>query len=189
MIIQMKRRLFIAVPIPEHAKREISYALDRVNDEVFSCGKLVSENDWHITLKFLGEQDEEFVEAISSAMKNLKQSFLTYPMEVVFTGVSFNPSVPPRMIWVNGSRETSEFFGEMKDVLDKELAKEGIQSGNDFGKFTAHATLARFFKNPPRGIAVNEPINIAFRIESLNLMDSKLQRGGPIYTKLDSITI
>lgn len=183
----MKRRLFIAIPIPERAKKEISYALDRVSDEVLSCGRLIPESDWHITLKFFGEQDEKFVEKISRAMKNLRRSFSVRPIEAVFTGVSFNPSKPPLMIWANGSRETSEFLGEMKDVLDKELAKEGIQRGSDFGKFTAHATLVRFFKNPPRGIVVNEPINVVFHIESVDLMDSKLQRGGPVYTKLNSI--
>lgn len=186
----MKRRLFIAIPIPEHAKREINYALDMVSDETLSCGRLIPEDDWHITLKFLGEQDEEFVEKISRAMQNLRRSFLTRQIEVVFTGVSFNSSTRPRMMWANGSRETSKFLGEMKDVLDRKLAEEGIYAGNDFERgvgFTAHITLLRFFKNPPRGIMVNEPMNVVFLIESLDLMDSKLQRGGPVYTKLNSI--
>lgn len=185
----MKRRLFIAIPIPERAKKEINYALDRVDNGVLLCGRLIPESDWHITLKFFGEQDEKLVDAISRAMENLRMNFPVRQFEAVFTGISFNPTNPPRMIWANCSRGTSKFLGEMKDVLDQELAKEGICGINDFKHntlFTAHVTLVRFSENLSRGAAINESVNVTFNIKSLDLMDSKLQRGGPVYTKLNS---
>jgi 2'-5' RNA ligase len=188
MIKRMKRRLFVAIPVPEAISRELRYAIDRIDDSILSCGREIPEIDWHITLKFIGEEDEKNIPKIMEAMKHVVELHKEKGKEIYITEVTFDTHKPPRIIWANGSPDDSKMLGVMRNEFDKKCNALGIMKKNDWKDFTAHISLIRLFKNPPRESYVREPIEMAYKIPSLDLMESVLQKGGPEYKCIERIS-
>ncbi len=181
----MKRRLFIAIPIPEHIKKEISYALDRVDPDIFSYGREEKEEQWHITLNFLGEQDEEKIPQIISILKEVARESIHSKISVMLKHIDFE-SIEKRMMWVHGDKSSSEELRKIKEYISHRLSDSHIHGSNDFEKFTIHITLMRFSRRPHKDVRIHEELGISFPIEEIDLMESELFPEGPEYTLLHS---
>ena len=185
----MKRRFFVAIPIPDEIKRELRYVLDWIDDGILSCGRMIPEEDWHITLKFLGEQDEENVPHIVTAIQNTAREYEEVRKDIGIPDVTYDENIPPRMIWANGRKEDSVRLGSVRDAFDAQCVKNGIFRGDERKSFTTHITLVRFFRNPPKDAYVREPIEMFFTPKSIDLMESHLNRSGAEYTLVERITL
>ncbi len=108
------------------------------------------------------------------------------PFDVNLTRISYGPTdkQPPRMIWAVG--EKSEEFASLKENLDKSLGS------SENREFTPHITLGRIRKwdwqriEPEERPEINEDIDLQFPVNSIEVMESVLKRGGPEYTVLES---
>ena len=65
-------RIFIAIELPEDIKSKIFHASETLTNKNFFRGKFVEKKDLHLTLKFLGEIDEEKIEKIISRLKKIE---------------------------------------------------------------------------------------------------------------------
>ena len=90
------------------------------------------------------------------------------------------------MVWVEG--EKSSEFVKLKQDLEKELTN--IRSENR--EFRPHITLGRIkgwaFRRiePEERPLVEEDISLTFEVNSIEVVESELKRGGPEYTILES---
>lgn len=185
----MKRRLFVAVPVPESAKREIGYALDRIDPSAFSSARTVPEDEWHATLLFLGERDETELPKIRQAIERAARERAGTGITAAFARIAADvPHGPPRVAWVEGEPGASAEFGRLQDALVRSLRSLGVRAAPDFRTFTLHITLARFGRGAPSdGPNIDEPLDVAFAAPSLDLMESFLDRPrGARYAKLFS---
>lgn len=175
MIAYMKRRLFVAILLPEEAVRQVRYALDRIDQRIFLFIRVVPEKQWHITLKFLGECGESEIPPVRAALESMRGSA---PVRIVLDRISYDTDgFAPRMLWAKGTGETSRLLGEMRGKFDTLLKEKGVPRNSDFETFSAHVTLARFGRRAPRKLPpVNEPLSVSFFVESLELMESFLSR-------------
>lgn len=130
-------RLFIGIPLPgEYAQ---------IIGEIHAAWKkrLASKVSWvrpelaHVTLKFLGEVDEEKVGAIVQAMRAAARGSFTMQGGA---GGFFPATGAPRVVWV-GLRQGGEECAAYFEQLDGGLAKAGFVAESK--PFSAHLTVAR----------------------------------------------
>lgn len=177
-------RLFIAIPLPKEIRWQISAVLEEWKEKYDLRGfRWVPEEQWHITVVFLGDQPESAVSLISGAMARVAQQFTGPSLQ--FERIEYGPSpYEPRMIWLSGSEETSRGLGGIRDVLYDELKKEDMRWEEDWRPFRTHVTMARFDIFRIKGTL--SPLDIS--IDALGhgnfllLFQSALTPQGPIYT-------
>lgn len=184
----MKRRLFIAINLPEDIKTTISDKLSKLPE--IPGAKIVKKDNWHFTLIFLGYQPEEtFTGIIKSMAETLKNQ---QAPEIETLDISYGPLVnSPRMLWLNGTENTSKNLGILKNLLEEELIKNGVNFKHEYRPFKAHLTLSRFFGGSKQKLPLLAPsenkLRFSFIPESLDLMESNLMKYGAEYSILQRI--
>ncbi len=160
----MRHRIFTAINLPKNIKKELSSFQSKWPE--LPCRWTKTEN-LHITLEFLGYlTDEELIELCQKIRKiaSEKKAF-----SVHLNKVCYGPpkKIPPRMVWVMGEKI-------------KEL------------NISPHITLGRIktweFRQiePEERPEINEEIDLSFEVNSIEVMESQLKRGGPDYTILET---
>ena len=133
----MKRRLFISLNIPEDLKKSISRELEKVRYQFTDDIRFMDKEQWHITVTFLAQQEDEAVGRILKAMKETAQNF-NVP-EIEFSDISYGPTKgAPRMIWLNGSAKSSNLLQNLKDELEDNLVDNGVVFGREHRQFNVH---------------------------------------------------
>jgi RNA 2',3'-cyclic 3'-phosphodiesterase len=182
----MKRRLFVAINLPDAVRRSIERIVGLFKSEFLNYRFLDSRN-WHITLIFLGDQDEDILSKTIDVVDGVISSF-SLP-EMKFNRIVFGPDENhPRMIWISGSAETSEELGGINEELKHHLGEADLGFENSPKKFQAHITIARLKKSmkgggPPIKLPT---LSLSFDADSAELMESNLVSSGPEYTVLSS---
>ena len=183
----MKHRIFIAVNLPESLKKKLS-EYSRKWPEL--PARWTKKDNLHITLEFLGYVATEEIADIYKIVERVAASHS--PFSVHLKGISYGPpeKMPPRMVWAEG--EKSPELGALKDDLQNSLAEEKFRTDSGGRSFAPHVTLARIgawnFRKiePEERPEVQEEISFDFPVESIEIMESKLHRGGPEYFVLES---
>lgn len=133
-------RLFIAILLPDEIRAEIANAQSKLRSAL--PGGDISwtrPEQFHLTLRFLGNVPDTRLEALKSMVKAVGES--SSPLELSAKGIGFFPPAgPPRVVWV-GLQEESGRLGNLHDRI--------ADATGDFGEpvkaqtFTGHVTLAR----------------------------------------------
>jgi 2'-5' RNA ligase len=179
-------RLFIAIDIPDDIKNVtdgfIRDARHAQNDGVV----YVKSDNFHITLKFIGETDPAKVETISEALEEI--SFDPFCMRVAGTG-SFPEGEQARVLWI-GLHDT-EPLARIASAVDRRLFATGIP--RDTRPFSPHLTIARVKKE--LNTAMTDLLRSAkdlpfgnFTVTAFHIYQSVLGAGGPVYTKIKTFT-
>jgi 2'-5' RNA ligase len=179
-------RLFIGIEVPEARKRSIEKAIQQLRLDLPNA-KWVPRENWHVTLKFLGEVSEERVSEVSEivALATAKKSSLeTHLTEIG----SFPTKTRTRVLWV-GLVDPEHAMAHLAARLEKKLGKAGFrQESRDLHP---HLTLARF-RVPERIAEViekNGPYafdKTPFDVEEVVLFRSHIGRGGARYEPLET---
>ena len=175
-----RRRIFIAINLSEGVRKKLAEYQTKWPELPIRWTK---PKNIHITLVFLGYlTDEELLEIcrITKEVASRHSSF-----NINLTKVCYGPpkKMPPRMVWAIG--EKSEEFSALKGDLDKSLAT------SENREFSPHITLGRIRKWEWQRIeleerpGVDEEIDLRFSVNSIEVMESVLKRGGPEYTILE----
>jgi 2'-5' RNA ligase len=185
----MRHRVFIAINLPEDIKKRLS---DYQKKWPTLPVRWVREDNLHITLVFLGYlNDEELLEVI----KIVKEIASKNPsFSINLNKIIYGPpkKFPPRMIWIEGekSQELANLQKDLENALYSSSVK-GIKEG-EIRPYSPHITLGRI-KNwefrkiePEERPGVSEEISLSFPVESIEVMESQLKRGGSEYTILES---
>jgi len=184
----MKRRLFTAINLPAEIKQKLAAEVDGLKSLFIKAGldiRFLSPENWHLTIAFLGYQDDTDINLIINALQTITPKF-TAPF-VEFKKIIYGPpDKPPRMIWLTSSNKTSKLLAMIKDELEKELINQGVRFQQESRAFNAHLTLARF--DLPRQLlpAIEWPFSEKFEAKSLDLMESHLKRTGAEYEILSA---
>lgn len=178
-----KIRLFIAAPIPDEFRKNF-FNLSSKLKEFGGKVKWVEEENYHLTLKFLGSTDEEkidrVIEAVTAAVVDCPSCRL------VFKGLGAFPNLKrPRVFWAGvarGGEELARIASNLEDVL------EPLGFKREKRKFSAHLTLGRV--RSPKGIKkltgeiskLKDYDGGGFDLKEIHLIRSDLSRHGPTYT-------
>ncbi len=169
-------RLFVAIDLPDEVKEKIASLAGSVPG-----GRWVPSEQLHLTLRFIGEVDEESFGAIKSALEGVRG----VPFAMTLVGVGhFPPGRHPRVLWV-GIEPCAPLL-ELQQRVEAVLANAGIM--RDERKFSPHITIARLKETPAETVAAFEERHAAFRIGPIavaecHLYSSSLTRTGAIHTR------
>ncbi len=175
-------RMFIAVELPGRLIPEI----ERIESNLKLPGiKLVNPALVHITLKFLGDINEDKIDAIAAVLSGINCS----PFEAKIKGIGVFPKPAYiKVIWLGAEGN----FGSLHEEVERVLLPFKFEKDHDF---SPHATLARV-KQLKGKAALLETINKlaevdlgTMKVESIVLKKSTLTPAGPIYETLREIKL
>ncbi|MDI1472293.1 2'-5' RNA ligase [Thermodesulfovibrio sp. N1] len=175
-------RLFIAIEIPKEIKEFLS-ELNTFTSPIEGVN-FVQKDNFHITLKFLGEVEEKFIPDLTDLLKSIAEEFSDFTLKITNPGV-FPDKFKPRVIWIG--TENTDILKKLAKKIDDELSQFGFQ--REEREFKSHITLARV-KNHQNGKYVFEKIlrrfsekspDFQFRVKDFVLMKSTLTPKGSIY--------
>jgi len=173
-------RTFIAVKIPEEIKEKILQKISPFRDKI--KGRFVKKTAMHITLKFLGEIDEEQKNTLCGILPDILKHYA--PFAVRFNGAGTFPPKKPRVLWFGVEKGAEELSG-MASVISERIFEElGIK--DEKRKFVPHFTVARL-KSPyvPEEFFRQE-IDFSFPVDSVYFIRSFLKPSGAEYSDLAS---
>lgn len=131
-------RTFIALPIPDNLRKTLRTAISDLREKNAGV-KWVRPESVHITLKFLGNINEDLIDPLAREL-DTAASFCP-ELNLSFSGFGVFPnSRRPRVIWVGLKGDTAQ-LGELASSIDRGCAKFGIKP--EKRPFNAHITLGR----------------------------------------------
>ncbi len=173
-------RLFIGIPLENRAQEKLTALYDKL--EGF---RTVKKENLHITLHFMGEQDEQALFAIKAAMENACDGF--YRFKISSKRVSGFPSAKSALVaWAN-IEDGSGPVKKLHSLLESGLKK--IKYRREKRVFVPHITLARS-KQPAdiSAIANSLKFEVFSEARSCVLYSSSISSCGPEYKKLYEVS-
>jgi len=152
--------------------------------------KLVEPHNIHITLKFLGDAEEQHIDQIEHCIKESAIGIKPFSITLKGTGVFPNPSYL-KVVWIG--IQDGGIIGSIATALDDKLSKLGYEK--EKRRFSPHLTIGRVRTacNKQQLLqAVDKYRDVEFNIEqvrSIHLKKSELTPQGPIYTTLREIML
>jgi RNA 2',3'-cyclic 3'-phosphodiesterase len=187
-------RLFIAVTIPEEIKAKIEATqaeLRRVLPE--RAVRWTRREQFHLTLRFLGDVEAARVEALGEAIRAACRGFGALHLRAEQVG--FFPDLRnPRVVWV-GVQDQAERLPQLQEAV--ELATREYTTEEKEQRFTGHVTLARIkgIKRPEAEALGKAAAGMAERLFGqwtacqVELMRSELLPQGARHRSLASIAL
>lgn len=181
-------RTFVAVLIDDGLKAKIAEVQDQVK-KLAPDVKWVTPENFHITLKFLGNVPEDVLPQVIAAVEEAALGFSPFDLAISGVGAFPNPA-RARVVWV-GSGDGREKMSELASSVDKRLTELGFAA--DDKPFKAHITIgrvktSRFLRPLAEGIGKVNAENLGTQtVSSVAIMQSDLGREGPTYTPIQVI--
>ena len=183
-------RIFIAIKIPGIVAKQIirtSEPLRKIKDRV----KWVEPENFHLTLKFLGDTPQDRLEPICDALCAATKN--TGKFDVTFGGAGAFPGPRrPKVLWI-GVNQGGHQMIRMAESVDQALETLGFT--REKRPFSPHLTIGRY-KDRRGGGNLTEPLQAMaefttdiFTCDKIHLIKSVLTPKGPIYTTLESFTL
>ncbi|GAA0484690.1 RNA 2',3'-cyclic phosphodiesterase [Salinibacillus aidingensis] len=142
---------FIGIPIPE----ELRSWLSSWQEEISSAAMYktwTNEEDFHITLKFLGGMNTAQFDRVAELIDNLE------PPEVFFTEIGdlgfFGKKSQPRVVWA-GVDPSPSLLG-LQNQIEEKLSELGIEQ--DHRPYKPHITLAKKWADPDSSLPSREEL-------------------------------
>lgn len=181
----MKHRIFIAVNIPPQVKRRLLDIQEKHFDLPVRWTKI---DNLHITLSFLGDIDDEHIMEMCKKTADVISKNKTFSIKI--NKVVYGPpnKIPPRMVWIEGEKNMK--LGKIQKELEESLCEYSQKEENK--GYTPHITLGRIKTwqwkqiEPEERPEIEEELNIQFEVNSIEIMESYLKKGGPRYEILES---
>jgi 2'-5' RNA ligase len=104
--MEEKIRCFIALELPLDFRKEIVKTQDLIRRKNFFTGKFTGKENLHLTLKFLGEIDENKVKEVKERLKKVKFN----EFEAYSEGIGVFDKKIIRIIWL-----------QLKNIIDHNL--------------------------------------------------------------------
>ena len=178
-------RLFIALNLPKKERERIYRAARRFREEEMPVRWLEPEN-FHVTLKFLGEVRQDRVPAVEDAVARVAGSTKSFTTE--FGGFGAFPTIRrPRTVWL-GVGANPELRCLKQDV---EWALGDVGFNAETRAFHPHITLGRADDRGGAGafrglddLMASMDFRGDLRVHTIDLMRSHLSRDGAWYSVL-----
>jgi RNA 2',3'-cyclic 3'-phosphodiesterase len=179
----MKRRLFIAINMPDDIRKRLAKKTADWQDFPI---RWVRKENLHLTLAFLGYvNDEEIPNLIERLELALDQ---TCGFDLIFDEIVPAPDRDnPKMIWLVGP--TNRELGILHEKIGRAV---GFQV-REHREFRPHITLGKvkrkLLKSDDRIIKTAGKFSVTFPVSSIELMSSELSENGSEYVVMESFNL
>lgn len=173
-------RSFVALTLPEEVRSRLCHFAETV-----PTGRVVEEDNLHLTLSFLGDQSSQDLQHLDETLSEIRMA----SFDLSLSGLDVFGGKSPSVLFL--SAQLSDELQGLQSKVASAIRKAGIQL--ERRRFRPHVTLVRFGRRPVRGEAqklgrfIQEvgPVSLpAFEVGSFALYRSDLQPDGPRYEAL-----
>ncbi len=175
-VTEPPRRLFVAVPLDAPTRQAIERHLAHLARLGPLPGRLVPPDNWHVTLRFLGDVNARGEAALVRALDDAAWP-AAFAMTFGRLG-AFSTAARARVLWL-GVDEGAVALARLAALADGAAASAGL--GSD-GRVAAHLTLSRLRPGTPgdvrRLVDAAAAARIATTVTEVVLYESELG-GGP----------
>jgi 2'-5' RNA ligase len=198
-------RAFLAVELSQELRAKLATLQQELKQSIEPELKRGTRISWvqpaslHLTIKFLGETDEQMINPLRAAVEQAIGSQMAVNVPLERLG-GFPRPQSPRVLWV-GPSENWEKGIDAKRITEIhatiEQACEDLRFLRESKLFSPHLTMARI-KTGERHVGVSlaqsgvldRPLLLgSLAVESVALMKSELKPTGSVYTKLWSVRL
>ena len=176
------KRLFLGIPVSEEVKTKVQVFYDALQ-EIGADLNLVSFDNLHFTVKFLGSVDDNKIPEIVEKMNDLVSTFSSFSLKLQGTG-AFPSEEKINVIWIGLKDERLialiKATNEVLDYIHQE----------DYAETVPHLTIARVksAKNKKQLQKVLQKFQHqefgGMLIDKIVLFESLLTPQGPVYQKV-----
>ncbi len=187
-------RSFIAIELPEEAKRGLAMLRSEMEITEHPFVKWVEHGAIHLTLKFLGNIPFKQVTAVTGVIEEATQGISPFHLEI--SGLGAFPNLKqPRVLWVGIGGEIDK-LSRLQQNIDSVLARLGFAP--EGRPFTPHLTLARIRQVASSGerksfgelvVSTSFENKYYIAVDAISLMRSQLTPAGAIYTCLAMVKL
>lgn len=178
----MKKRVFVAVDISEEARLKVSAYIKSLREKFPNTRVGWDKPEkLHLTLKFLGEIDDEQLAKLIEAIEKTAKEFAPFKSQIAETGVFPSPR-QARVLWID-VKDEEEKLRQLNEVLENECAKLGFT--REKRNFKAHLTIARLKERSGELVETHLKQNfepIEFEVSELVIYQSELRPTGSVYS-------
>lgn len=198
----MKKRIFISINLPENIKKRLAEEQQEIDRQfAYFCGnspiKWTKKDNLHITLFFVGFLEINDLPEVFKIVETATAKFNAFDVKLKDIVYAPKGKIPPKMVWVNG--EQSDELGRFQKTLETALLSNPnvtLESEDGINKnFSPHITLGRITQwqwarlEPEEIPELNKDFINNFGVNSIEIMESELKRGGAEYTILKSFNL
>jgi 2'-5' RNA ligase len=178
-------RLFIGIVFTPEIKRNILYFQSELK-QMGLAGYWKAEENFHLTIEFLGEMQPQVVPVISSILKQAAVN--KQPFTLGLEGLGGFPSLNrPHTLWTAVSGDRAELL-RLRDDIHRSLLHQGFKL--EERPFKPHLTLA---SRPVLGYTDLTALQTrklgVFEVKDVILFESRVIRGKRTYTGLSGASL
>ena len=171
-------RCFIGIDLPSSAIKEIE-RLQNIIKPHFT-GKITESKNLHLTLKFLGEINNDTLKKVKKKLFLIKSQ----PFELYLDKLGVFSKKFVKIVWIKVSNVSLQKLidNSLADIFEKEW------------RFMGHITIARVknLKNKNSFLELINKINvnkIVFMVKEFYLKESILRKEGPVYKVISTYKV
>lgn len=127
-------RLFVGIALPDQHRERLSLMAHGLHG-----ARWVAPENLHVTMRFIGEVDEDKAEDLSAALDPVTAE----PFELRVQGLGTFGD-PAHVLWAGVADTPKGALAELYGRIESALVREGLEP--EHRKFAPHVTLARFRK-------------------------------------------
>ena len=183
-------RAFIAVALPESLRNEVAMLSAHLRSSEADV-KWVAAGNLHLTLKFLGDIEENQVGPIEEALSAAVKSHSLFTIQLEGIG-AFPRTTSPRVVWI-GVGTGKEQLTQLAQCVEKTCI--GLGFPEEERAFSPHLTIGRVRSRDRLAQLIKRLQVVEFcgknpaQIDRLILFQSYLSPQGPTYTPLAEIPL
>ncbi|HTH51756.1 MAG TPA: RNA 2',3'-cyclic phosphodiesterase [Pyrinomonadaceae bacterium] len=173
-----QKRIFVAIDISDEARSQIADYSEglRKRFPAARCSWVRPEN-LHITLRFIGNVDDEGLAAWSQKVAAAAASIAPFSLVIEGTGKFSQRRQRTDVLWIGSRAETADRLTQIARDL------------NDGKAIKPHVTIGRFKDSPDASQLAAEHcaasfVPLAFDVTELVVYESRLTPNGSIYTQI-----
>ena len=182
-------RAFIALDLPESVKKILFESVSPVMKKLRSQVKWVALENFHLTLRFIGDISNSTSELLRESMRNIIPKYDEVEFEIKSPGV-FPSWKEPRVLWIGLNPTRGDLIGLQRKL--EELV-QSVGYSPEKQRFHPHITIGRV-KDTSSSVGkiwgtVMIPQVPNFVISKVTLFRSTLLPSGAVYDKVEEFLL
>lgn len=176
-------RIFLAIEFTNDIK-EYLYKIQQIVVKDSTSGKFTHKENFHLTLKFIGEIKDNELSKLVKALDNTVLSQREFKMN--FNNIGQFSKGNKKIVWIG--IEQNQFLDLLYSNLEVELEKQGYPK--EYRKFVPHITLGREIVLAKEFEKIQEQVkieNMEMNVDKISIMESTRINGKltyvPIYVR------
>ena len=182
----MSDHVFLGIDLTDHERHTLAAALTEANPGKRMAGRKTPPQNWHITLRFIGECNDVEAERI---MHHLSETVDVDPFGVRCTGLDAFPRRTRASVLYAAVHDADGMLGRLAMWCD--AAAVGVGFEPEGRPYVPHLTLSR--ARPPVDVSHTFPswndFSVRVAVQAITLFRTRRTRDGIRYDTIDTLNL